>query len=58
MFPALPSTDVTDIAELGVAIKAALDVDGPSVVAVECSADEIPPFTSFLDISVNESKDS
>ncbi|MCV7178570.1 thiamine pyrophosphate-binding protein [Mycolicibacterium sphagni] len=48
MFPALPSIDVSDIAELGVAIKAALDVDGPSVVAVECSADEIPPFTAFL----------
>ena len=49
MFPALPSIDVTDIGELGVAIKAALDVEGPSVVAVECSADEIPPFTAFLD---------
>ncbi|MBB3602684.1 acetolactate synthase-1/2/3 large subunit [Mycolicibacterium sp. BK556] len=49
MFPALPSTDVTDIGDLGVAIKAALDADGPSVVAVECSADEIPPFTAFLD---------
>jgi acetolactate synthase I/II/III large subunit len=48
MFPTLPSMDVTDIGELGVAIKAALDVDGPSVVAVECSADEIPPFTPFL----------
>jgi acetolactate synthase-1/2/3 large subunit len=48
MFPALPSVDVTDIGELGVAIKAALDVEGPSVVAVECSADEIPPFAPFL----------
>jgi acetolactate synthase-1/2/3 large subunit len=48
MFPALPSIDVTDIGELGVAINAALDVEGPSVVAVECSADEIPPFTAFL----------
>jgi acetolactate synthase-1/2/3 large subunit len=48
MFPALPSIDVTDIGELPVAIKAALDVEGPSVVAVECSADEIPPFTAFL----------
>ncbi|AKK26729.1 thiamine pyrophosphate-binding protein [Mycobacterium sp. EPa45] len=50
MFPALASADVTDIGELGVAIKAALDVDGPSVVSVECSADEIPPFTAFLDL--------
>jgi acetolactate synthase-1/2/3 large subunit len=48
MFPTLPSVDVTDIGEFGVAIKAALDIDGPSVVAVECSADEIPPFTPFL----------
>jgi acetolactate synthase-1/2/3 large subunit len=48
MFPPLPSVDVTDVGELGVAIKAALDVEGPSVVAVECSADEIPPFASFL----------
>jgi acetolactate synthase-1/2/3 large subunit len=51
MFPALPSIDVTEIDELPVAIKAALDVEGPSVVAVECSADEIPPFTAFLDQS-------
>lgn len=48
MFPGLPSTDVTDIGELGAAVKAALQVDGPSVVAVQCSADEIPPFTAFL----------
>ncbi|NTY60074.1 thiamine pyrophosphate-binding protein [Mycolicibacterium sphagni] len=48
MFPELSSIDVTDIGELPVAIKAALDVEGPSVVAVECSADEIPPFTAFL----------
>ena len=51
MFPTLPSIDVTDIGELGVAIKAALDAEGPSVVAVECSADEIPPFTAFLEES-------
>ncbi|KDE98478.1 acetolactate synthase [Mycolicibacterium aromaticivorans JS19b1 = JCM 16368] len=48
MFPALPSMDVTDIGELAVAVAAALDTDGPSVVSVECSADEIPPFTAFL----------
>jgi len=24
------------------------DTDGPSVVSVECSADEIPPFAAFL----------
>ncbi|WP_445169342.1 thiamine pyrophosphate-binding protein [Mycolicibacterium sp. Dal123E01] len=48
MFPALSSIDVTDIDELDVTIKAALESDGPSVVSVECSADEIPPFTAFL----------
>ncbi|KAA0108960.1 thiamine pyrophosphate-binding protein [Mycolicibacterium sp. P1-5] len=53
MFPALPSVDVTYIGELGVAIKAALDADGPSVVSVECSADEIPPFTAFLNSGEN-----
>ncbi len=49
MFPTLPAADVTNIAEFGVAMKAALDVRGPSVVAVECSADEIPPFAPFLE---------
>lgn len=48
MFPGLPGADVTDLAELATALKAALEADGPSVVAVECSADEIPPFTAFL----------
>ncbi|WP_167109371.1 thiamine pyrophosphate-binding protein [Mycobacterium sp. DL592] len=48
MFPGLPCTDVADVAELATALKAALAADGPSVVAVECSADEIPPFTAFL----------
>jgi len=23
-------------------------VDGPSVISIECSADEIPPFAAFL----------
>ena len=36
------------IDELPAALQAALDVDGPSVVSVECSADEIPPFAAFL----------
>ena len=48
MFPDLPSVDVAAIGDLGPAIRAALDVDGPSVVSVECSADEIPPFANFL----------
>lgn len=49
MFPGLPSTDVDDIGALPAALAAALHADGPSVVNVECSADEIPPFAAFLD---------
>jgi acetolactate synthase-1/2/3 large subunit len=30
------------------ALQTALDIDGPSVVSIECSADEIPPFAAFL----------
>jgi acetolactate synthase-1/2/3 large subunit len=48
MLPGLASMDVDDIDELPAALRAALDVDGPSVVSVECSADEIPPFANFL----------
>jgi acetolactate synthase-1/2/3 large subunit len=48
MFPGLQSVDIDDIAELSGAVRTALDADGPSVVSVECSADEIPPFAAFL----------
>jgi acetolactate synthase I/II/III large subunit len=48
MFPDLTSVDVCEIGQLAPALRAALDVDGPSVVSVECSADEIPPFAAFL----------
>ena len=48
MFPGLPSADVDDIGQLPDALRTALDVDGPSVVSIECSADEIPPFAAFL----------
>lgn len=48
MFPGLPATDVTDVNELSTALGVALDGDGPSVVSVACSADEIPPFAPFL----------
>jgi acetolactate synthase-1/2/3 large subunit len=48
MFPGLSSVDVDTIDELPTALQEALDVDGPSVIAVECSADEIPPFAAFL----------
>jgi acetolactate synthase I/II/III large subunit len=48
MFPGLPAADVGDIEELPAALRAALAVDGPSIVSVECSPDEIPPFANFL----------
>ncbi len=48
MFPDLSAVDVDDIDQLPAALRAALDVDGPSVVSVECSPDEIPPFANFL----------
>jgi acetolactate synthase-1/2/3 large subunit len=48
MFPGLTSMDVDDAQALPDAVSAALDVDGPSVVSIECSADEIPPFANFL----------
>ena len=48
MFPGLASVDVDSIDELPAALQAALEVDGPSVVSVECSADEVPPFANFL----------
>jgi acetolactate synthase-1/2/3 large subunit len=48
MFPELSSVDVADIDALPTALKHAMAVDGPSVVSVECSADEIPPFAAFL----------
>jgi acetolactate synthase I/II/III large subunit len=48
MFPELTSVDVSDADEFAAAVRASLDVDGPSVVSVECAADEIPPFAPFL----------
>jgi acetolactate synthase-1/2/3 large subunit len=48
MFPTLPSVDVDDTESLAGAVRASLDVDGPSVVTVECHADEMPPFAPFL----------
>ncbi len=48
MFPGLTSVDVSDVEGFAAAMGAALDVDGPAVVSVECAADEIPPFAPFL----------
>ena len=49
MFPGLAAVDVSEPGELEAAMKAALDLEGPSVVSIECSAEEIPPFAAFLD---------
>nr|WP_235654162.1 aminotransferase class I/II-fold pyridoxal phosphate-dependent enzyme [Mycolicibacterium houstonense] len=48
MFPGLLAVDVAEAGELSDALAKALTVDGPAVVSVECSADEIPPFAAFL----------
>ncbi len=48
MFPGLPAADVKDRADLAAALRAALAADGPSVLGINCSADEIPPFAPFL----------
>jgi acetolactate synthase I/II/III large subunit len=54
MFPGLVSIDVDDIDQLPGVLSAVLEVDGPSVVSIECSADEIPPFAAFLGNSVTQ----
>jgi acetolactate synthase-1/2/3 large subunit len=48
MFPGLSAVEVSAPEELTGALSGALSVDGPSVVSVQCSADEIPPFAPFL----------
>jgi acetolactate synthase-1/2/3 large subunit len=48
MFPGLPSVDVAEFPDLPGAVRDALAHEGPSVVSVECSADEIPPFAPFI----------
>lgn len=48
MFPGLAAEDVYAVESLPQALACALAADGPSVVSIECSADEIPPFAPFL----------
>lgn len=48
MFPGLAAFDVADIGRLPAALSLALESDGPSVLGIECSPDEIPPFAAFL----------
>jgi acetolactate synthase-1/2/3 large subunit len=37
-------------------MRSALSADGPSVVSVECAADEIPPFAPFLGKAIPNSQ--
>lgn len=48
MFPGLSAIDVDDPGAFGAVVESALDREGPSVISVECAADEIPPFAPFL----------
>ena len=48
MFPSLRVGRCRGVGELPAALVHALAVDGPSVVSIACSADEIPPFAPFL----------
>jgi acetolactate synthase-1/2/3 large subunit len=57
MFPGLPSVDVADASQLPGALRTALSHDGPSVVCIECSADEMPPFAPFLEAAQQHSFD-
>lgn len=52
MFPGLTAIDAADIDGFRAAVATALDRDGPSVISVECAADELPPFAPFLAASL------
>jgi acetolactate synthase I/II/III large subunit len=55
MFPGLHAVDVDEISQLSDALDGALNADGPSVVSIECSPDEIPPFAAFLGNTARQS---
>ncbi|OBI04200.1 acetolactate synthase [Mycolicibacter heraklionensis] len=48
MFPGLSAIDVDDAGTFDAVLASALDREGPTVISVECAADEIPPFAPFL----------
>ncbi|CAJ1498134.1 thiamine pyrophosphate-binding protein [[Mycobacterium] holstebronense] len=48
MFPGLSAIDVDDAETFHAAVASALDREGPTVISIECAADEIPPFAPFL----------
>jgi acetolactate synthase-1/2/3 large subunit len=53
MLPGLPAVDTADAGGFGAALRTALAHDGPSVISVDCAADEIPPFAPFLTAGVS-----
>lgn len=56
MFPGLHATDVTELPQLAGALTEALSRHGPSVISIECSADEIPTFAPFLDSATQQTQ--
>ena len=56
MFPGLHAADVTELPQLAGALTDALGRHGPSVVSIECSADEIPTFAPFLDTATQQTQ--
>jgi acetolactate synthase-1/2/3 large subunit len=55
MFPGLAAVDVGDVATLSAALRHAFAHEGPAVVSIECSADEVPPFAPFLQVPQQQS---
>ena len=55
MFPGPVGDRRRRLDALAAALEEALDADGPSVISVECSADEIPPFAPFFNQQATKS---
>lgn len=58
MFPGLGAVDTADVGGFSAALRAALNRDGPSVISVECAADEIPPFAPFISTAASIAADT
>lgn len=56
MFPGLHATDVSELPQLAGALTEAFSRHGPSVVSIECSADEIPTFAPFLETGTQQTQ--
>lgn len=53
MLPGLNAIETADAEGFGAALRTALAHNGPSVISVDCAADEIPPFAPFLSAGVS-----